>query len=166
METEALVPVEEYLRTSYDPDCDYVDGVVVERNVGERDHARLQMMLAAYLHTRRREWGIHVYPEQRVQVSATRFRIPDICVVAGAEPEEQILTAPPFICVEILSKDDRLAEMQERVDDYLAFGVPYVWILNPRNRKAWRCTFEGMIEVGELRTGDPEIIVPLQDLFE
>jgi hypothetical protein len=34
MATGALVSVDEYLSTSYDPDCDYVDGVVEERNVG------------------------------------------------------------------------------------------------------------------------------------
>ncbi len=35
MATGALVSVDEYLRTSYRPDCDYVDGILVERNVGE-----------------------------------------------------------------------------------------------------------------------------------
>ena len=45
MKAEALVPVEEYLRTSYDPDCDYVDGEVVERNLGERDHSSAQQLI-------------------------------------------------------------------------------------------------------------------------
>jgi Uma2 family endonuclease len=56
--------------------------------------------------------------------------------------------------------------MQERVDDYIAFGVPYLWILNPENRKAYRCTAEGMFEVKELRTESPAIVVPLEALFE
>jgi hypothetical protein len=30
-----VVALEEYLRTSYDPDVEFVDGVLVERNVGE-----------------------------------------------------------------------------------------------------------------------------------
>ena len=42
MKTAALIPVEEYLRTTYDPDCDYVDGEVQERNLGELDHSDLQ----------------------------------------------------------------------------------------------------------------------------
>ena len=29
-----------------------------------------------------------------------------------------------------------MAEMQERIDDYLAFGVPYVWLLHPGTRRA------------------------------
>ena len=49
--------------------------------------------------------------------------------------------------------------MQDRVDDYLKFGVGYVWILDPSRRKAWRCTADGMREVAELRTEEPETIV-------
>jgi len=166
MATGSLTSIQEYLTSAFSPDCDYVDGVIEERNLGERDHAELQLAIAAYLYARRKEWGIHIYPEMRVQVSATRFRIPDVCVVAGPEPEEQIFRTPPFICIEILSPEDRLARVQDRVDDYIAFGVPYIWLLNPETHKAYRCTGEGMLEVKELRTADPEIVVPLEALFE
>jgi len=166
MQTDELISIREYLHTSYDPDCDYVDGVVLERNVGEQDRSALQMAIAAYFHRRRRDWGIHVYPEQRVQVSATRFRVPDVCVVVGGKPPEQIFTTPPCICIEVLSPEDRLAAMQERVGDYLLMGVPYVFIINPRNRKAYRATMQGMLEVPELRTENPEMVVPLDELFE
>jgi Uma2 family endonuclease len=165
MATGSLISVSEYLSTSYRPDCDYVDGVVLERNLGEFDHARLQMVLSAYLYNRRKEWGVCVVPEQRVQVSPTRFRVPDICVVIG-EPADQIFKTPPFICIEILSKDQRLSDMQDRVADYLNFGVRYVWVLDPRTHKAWRCTMGGISEVSELRTEGPEIVVPLEALFD
>ena len=49
MKAATLVPVEEYLRTTYHPDCDYVDGEVLERNVGERDHSKVQRELIYYL---------------------------------------------------------------------------------------------------------------------
>ena len=165
MATGDLVSVREYLSTSYRPDCDYVDGVVVERNLGEYDHARLQGALIVYFEARRKQWSLRAVPEQRVQVSPTRFRVPDVCVVKG-EPAEQIFRTPPFICIEILSRDDRLSEMQQRVQDYLQFGVPHVWILDPATRKAYRSTVEALTEVNELRTADPEIVVPLQALFE
>lgn len=165
MATGELVSVKEYLSTSYRPDCDYVDGVVVGRNLGQYDHARLQMAVSAYLHNRRKEWGICVVPEQRVQVSPTRFRVPDVCVVKG-EPTEQIFRTPPFICIEILSPDDRISEMQERVQDYLKFGVPYVWILDPATRKAYRSTADALTEIAELRAEDPEIVIPFDALFE
>jgi len=158
--------VAEYLSTSYSPDCDYVDGVLVERNVGEKDHSRAQGLLVGYLVNRRKEWKIHVFPEQRVQIKPSRFRVPDVCVVAGAEPDEQILTTPPLVCVEILSPDDRWSRMQEKIDDYLSFGVRHVWVIDPRSRKAYAFTPAGMHEVSELRAQNPEIVVPLQALFE
>jgi len=37
-----MISVQEYLATSYRPDCDYVDGRVEERNLGEYNHAKLQ----------------------------------------------------------------------------------------------------------------------------
>ena len=158
------VSIHEYLSTSYRPDCDYVDGEVQERILGEFDHARLQMAVAGYYFARRKEWGITVVPEQRVQVSPTRFRVPDVCVTLG-EPDGQIFRKPPLICIEVLSPDDRLSRVNERISDYLEFGVPYVWILDPQTRKAWRCTPGAMVEVSELRVDEPSIVVPLEELF-
>ncbi|MBZ5728855.1 MAG: Uma2 family endonuclease [Acidobacteriia bacterium] len=166
METGALVSINEYLSTSYDPDCDYVDGVIEERNLGENDHADLQSAILAYFRFRRKEWSVYAVVEQRVQVSTTRFRVPDVCVLLGERPKEQIFRTPPFMCIEILSPEDRLSRVRERMDDYLSFGVPYVWLFDPAIRKAYRWTAEGMHEVKELRTESPEIVVPVAALFE
>jgi Uma2 family endonuclease len=163
----ALVSVEEYLRTVYRPDCDYVDGVIVERSLGEKSHAKLQQEILFYLHRRRSQWGIFVIQETRVQVSPTRFRVPDVCVIAGPEPDDEIFTEPPFLCIEILSPEDRMSRMQAKIDDYLAFGVAYVWVIDPQTRKAWVYTPDLMREVrdGVLRTDRPDIAVPLDELF-
>jgi Uma2 family endonuclease len=166
MSTFTVVPLGEYLATLYRPDCEYLDGELLERNVGEWDHSRLQMLLSGYLLNREKQLGIVVVPEQRVQVKATRFRIPDILVLIGAPPAGPIVTKPPFLCVEILSPSDRMAEMQERIDDYLSFGVKYVWVVDPRTRRAFVYTSESVREVkdGILRTEDPDIIVPLFEI--
>jgi hypothetical protein len=42
------ISVQEYLKTVYRPDCDYVDGVVEERNLGERDHSWIQGRLVTF----------------------------------------------------------------------------------------------------------------------
>src|SRR4051812_41167633 len=126
MASRTLISVEEYLRASFRPDCDYVDGQLEERNVGELDHSWLQTMLAGYWLARRKQWGIQVLVEMRVQVRPDRFRVPDICVIAGEKPTEQILTQAPFLCVDILSPEDRMSGIQSRVDDFLAMGVRYI----------------------------------------
>jgi Uma2 family endonuclease len=88
--------------------------------------------------------------------------------VAGPRPTEQILTHPPLIAIEILSKDDRMGQMQERIDDYLKFGVRYVWIINPGTQRAWVYTKEGGHEAkdGILRTENPAIELPLPEIFQ
>ncbi len=162
-----LVPVEEYLRTAYRPDCDYVDGEVLERNVGEHDHSDLQSELVYYFRARRKQWGLHAVVEQRVQVKRNRFRIPDVCVVKGGRIQPAIFDEPPFICIEVLSKDDTLRSVQSRVDDYLNFGVPHVWVCDPYDRRVWTYTSDGSREVkdGVLRTENPAIEVLLAELF-
>lgn len=167
MPSGTIIAVEEYLSTSYRPDREYVDGVVLERNLGERDHSALQGFLTAFFMNHRKALGIHVFPEQRVQVTPRRFRVPDVCVVAGPRPQEQIFTHPPFLCIEIVSKDDRMSEMQERIADYLTFGVKHVWVVDPRTRRAYMHTVDGSREVkdGFLRTTSPDIAVPIAELF-
>jgi len=167
MAVETLVPVEQYLTTSYSPDCDYVDGVVLERNVGELDHSELQGETAAWFRMRRATLGLWAFVEQRVQVSEKRFRIPDVCLVLG-RPTEQIFRTPPFAVIEILSKDDRMSEMQDRLEDYIAFGVRHVWLIDPRARRVFACTPDGSRELkdGVLRSADPVFELSLAELYE
>lgn len=167
MATATLTSVEEYLATSYRPDRELLDGQLVERNLGEYDHSDLQTALAAWFRNRRHQWNIRVVVEQRVQVKPDRFRIPDVSVISRDVPIEQILRRPPLLCAEILSKDDTLASIQERVDDYLVFGVPNIWILDPAKRRAYVCSQRGFVEPenGILAIPGTPIQIPLMDLF-
>ena len=136
--------------------------------MGETDHSDCQGRIYAYLLNRSKQLRIYPLVEERVQVSASRFRVPDVCVVVGTRPTEQILTKPPLIAIEILSRDDRMGEMQERIDDYLKFGVRYVWVINPLTQRAWVYTKVGGHEAkdGILRTESPEIELPLTEIFQ
>ena len=165
MSATTLVSVEEYLHTSFpDGDREYVDGRIVERNLGEYEHAKVQTRVVLYLATHYKKYWAVV--EVRVQVKATCFRVPDVCLGVRPEPE-RVVTKPPFLVVEILSPEDRVGDMQEKIDDYLAFGVKYVWVVNPRTRRGYIHTSQGCREAkdGLLRTQDPEIKVPLNQLF-
>ena len=168
MDAHTPVSVEEYLRTSYpDADREYIDGRIVERNVGEVDHSDLQTAIAHYLrtHYKKRVWaGVAV----RVQVKKTRFRIPDVTVVLGSKPSEQIIRTPPLIAVEVLSPDDRAGDLEEKINDYLAFGVQYVWVITPDTRRAYSHTPNGSHETkdGVLRAESANIEIPLSELFQ
>lgn len=167
MSARTLISVEDYLASSYEPDCDFVDGHIEERNLGEWDHSRLQGKIIAYLIARYEAAGIQSVPKLRIRVSPTRFRVPDISVFLS-DPGERVPTKPPFICIEILSPEDRMSRVGVRISDYLAMGVPYVWVLDPQTKQAFASTpAEGLKEVktGVLRTENPEIELPLAEAF-
>lgn len=166
MATSTVVSVDEYLHNSYEPDCDYVDGELVERNVGEYKHSLLQLILSGWFRDMERRLPIRAGTELRMRVSPTRFRIPDVTVMLKSQRGERVLTHPPFLCIEIVSPDDRMTRVLERVKEYLAFGVKYVWIVDPTTRTAYIHTAEDGREVREqLTTHTPDISIPLAELF-
>jgi Uma2 family endonuclease len=168
MSSATLVSVQEYLATCYRPDRDYVDGEIQERNLGERPHGRTQGRLFAFVLDREAQWGICALLEQRVQVSPTRFRVPDVCAVLASDPVDPIVRRAPFLCVEILSREDTVLRLNERISDYFQMGVLYVWVLDPLTKRAFCYTPGQMHEVldGMLRTNNPDVAVPLEEVFE
>lgn len=118
-----MLPVERYLSTSYRPDREYVDGEVVERNLGEKPHSSTQRRVIAWFLREHPELEALLFPEQRVQVSPTRFRVPDICVLRSEEDDPRIVRNAPLLCIEVLSKDDSLNSIRTRIDEYLAMGL-------------------------------------------
>jgi Uma2 family endonuclease len=164
---EPLVTVKEYLETVYEPDCDYVDGRVEERNVGEYDHGYLQLLLGHLFMTNRDAWGVRAVTDVRTQVKPMRFRCPDVSVLRKGAPREQIITHPPLIAIEILSPEDRLGRFQVRIDDYLGFGVQNIWVFDPESRRAWTADAQGLhlAQTGELTVPGTPIRVALGELF-
>jgi Uma2 family endonuclease len=162
-----LISVREYLTTSYRPDCDYVDGRIEKRNVGEYDHSYLQALLAHLFMNHQEEWGVRPLTDIRVQVMATRFRVPDVTVLRAGTPREPTLTHPPLLVIEILSPEDRLSRFTERTDEYLDFGIEHIWIVDPARRVAYRVTRTGLelAPSGEITVPGTPIRVVLSELF-
>lgn len=161
------IPVEEYLRTSYRPDCDYVDGEVLERNLGTFDHSFLQGLLVRLFLNNAQEWGCLALPEQRVRISSGRYRVPDVCVLKKSAPREQIVSQAPLICIEILSPEDRWSPVRERVEDFFVLDTGHVWIIDPELRKGYVCSRRGFEEPenGVLEIPGTAIRVVLSELF-
>ena len=64
--------------------------------------------------------------------------------------------------------DDRAGDLEEKIDDYLAFGVQYVWVINPDTHRAYSHTPTGSNEAndGVLRAGSANIEIPLSEIFQ
>jgi Uma2 family endonuclease len=159
--------VDEYLKSSYRPDCDFVDGQLEERNLGEYDHATIQSLLDRWLGLHELEWGVRTRVELRVQVSETRFRVPDVCVLRRVQPIEQIIRHAPLICIEILSPDDSIQSMRQRVADYHNMGVENVWLIDPASREGLICTPSAWTRPpdGKLVVPGTQITIPLGEIF-
>jgi hypothetical protein len=117
---------------------------------------RFRMSLGNYLGAHQKEGGVIIVPRP-----AGLSHTPDFGVYA----EE---TMPPFVCIEVISSDDRFLELQARIDDYLSKGVRYVWLLDPSARRAYvATTATGLREVKDtvLRTENPALDLPLDAVF-
>ena len=164
MATTFPILLREYLATVYRPDREYVDGEIRERNVGKYEHARIQALLARWFGNHEQVWGVQVVTEQRVQVSPTRVRIPDVALLTlGSQPD--VIFEPPLLVVEILSPDDSYSDTQERAQDYRAMGVETVWIIDPKTRSGRMCCGAEWIEASRLEVRGTPLYVNLPDIF-
>ena len=163
----SLVPLQEYLSTCYEPDCEYDDGLIVERNVGEFDHSFLQSILATIFMNSEETWGVYGLTAQRIPIAPRKFRIPDVCVLRLDAPAEDILAHPPLIAIEILSPEDRFPRITAKAIEYREFGIEHVWIVDPRQRKVFRGTEDGLTEIegSVLQMDGTPIVVQAAELF-
>lgn len=163
-----LISVEEYLSTSYEPDCEYDDGVIVERNLGEFEHAFLQTILGAIFTSNMDAWGVYGLTEQRMQIASRKFRIPDVCVLRMGSVAEDILTRPPLIAIEIMSPEDTIRRATTKAIEYIDFGIEHVWVIDPQARVAYRGTSGALerIPSGELAVPGTPIFIRIAELFE
>ena len=161
------VSVEEYLSMVFEHDCEYVDGVIEERDLGEFDHAYIQTLLAGIFLNNRKEWGVYPIAEQRVQTQKSHFRVPDITVLREGTRREPILTHPPFLVIEVQSPDQPLRRTAEKSGEYLAFGIEHVWVVDPYARVGYRGTPKGLelVRTGELSVPESPIRIVLEELF-
>ena len=168
---EGPVPVtmteEQYLRTVFRPDCDFVDGRIEERNVGEFEHSRIQGMLIRIFGNHEKEWGVVTNPECRLQVAPRRYRVPDVMVLPRGRKYARVIRDTPLLCIEVLSPEDTWTRIRERLNDYLAMGVEHVWCFDPEAREVRRYTADGFVKVTEpeLAVAGTAIRVSIAEVF-
>jgi len=167
MKTDALVSEEEYLNTTYEPDCEFEDGVLIERNVGKKRHGRLQALITTYFDRREKLWGIEVLGDVRHRIREGRYMLPDVCIFRVPSPNEQVFTSPPLVWIEILSSpEDRPIRVNEKIRQLLKFGVPNVWAIDSETLEAEIDTPQGRryANDGVLRVDGTPIELRIDDL--
>src|SRR5579871_6362324 len=92
-----LISPQEYLSTGYQPDVEYIDGVLVDKPVPTVSHGTVEAAATIYFGSHRKEWQIRVLPNTRLMVSATRYRLPDVFIVEAPFPKGPAVTEAPVV---------------------------------------------------------------------
>jgi Uma2 family endonuclease len=164
MGVNTAISVEEYLHTSFpDLDKEYRDGELVERSLPDYLHGKIQFQLCVLFAALR--GGLPLYPtvETRMQVRPNRYLIPDVAVFHPTEPQG-VPDSPPLVTIEVLSPDDRLSEVRDKLEEYREWGVSHVWLIDPRSRHFYTCDGR-LIETASLTIPELGIEITLNDLF-
>jgi Uma2 family endonuclease len=160
------ISLDEYLRTDYQPDCDYVDGELEERNLGEKEHSAVQAFFIKWLAAHEQTLKLEAYPEIRLRIALGRVRVADIAVLPIGAPFEAVLTTPPVAIIEVLSPEDRASRYQARLEDYRSMGVANVWVIDPMRRKAYDCSQDAWQSVQKFAIANSPVEIPLDDLWK
>jgi len=164
MAASTQISLEEYLRTSFEGlDREYLDGEILERAVPTKKHSRAQALLIAKFVGLEQKLPLRCLPEIRVRLSERRYRVVDVAVFSS-EPAEEVPFAPPLIAIEILSPDDRFAEVVAKLEDYRAWGVAHVWLADPMSRKIYVYT-AGLSETDAFRLPEYGVEIPAAEIF-
>ncbi|MBL8217012.1 MAG: Uma2 family endonuclease [Bryobacterales bacterium] len=133
------MPVSEYLRRSFEPHCEYVDGELLPRQPKDDECSSLFAALVGALSRRDRALGLRVRPSRHIRISPTRYRVPDVAVFLDSDPQVAATVAPLFT-VEIASRSEAWSGVMGRISDHLAMGVGMAFVVDPHARSVLAAT--------------------------
>ena len=157
--------VEEYLRTSYKPNCEYVDGVLVPKALATWKHGSLQFRIAELIKAAFPHF--EAIPELTVRIGPSEYLVPDLVVQRRDQRQDPYPVSPVHLCIEILSPEDRLAAVFAKCETYHTWGTAHAWVIDPVTRRAWQYA-KGTVPqeigpAGDLSAG--EIRLSTADIF-
>ncbi|MGA3237458.1 MAG: Uma2 family endonuclease [Bryobacteraceae bacterium] len=137
MGAKTAVPAHEYLHTSFpDVDREYRDGELVERTMPDYLHGRTQPVLGVFFEALRRKLPVYACSETRMKLREDLYLIADLAVFWPSQPA-LLPNSPPLVAIEVLSPDDRLTAVREKLQEYRAWGVSHVWLVDPHSRRLY-----------------------------
>jgi Uma2 family endonuclease len=168
MLAKTQIGVEEYLDLVFEdrPEPDYVDGEVVERGLPAIIHSQIQGALILFFASFMSRLHLLLLPELRVQIEPRRFRVVDLAVYRDSKPDGRYATTPAFVVVEIVSPDDRLSRISQRLEDYHRWGVAHVWLVDPQLKRVYEYSEAGLLQQPSLRLAEFDFEISAQELFK
>ena len=71
---------------------------------------------------------------------------------------------PPLIVIEVLSADDRMSAVREKLDEYKKWGATHVWLVDPHAKRLYTCD-ANLVEVAALRVSELGIELLPEQIF-
>jgi len=149
----------------WEGDFDYVDGMLQRHDWGDYSHGNMQTRLMCWFADFKLDWHIWVIPSLTLQITPTRFRVPDVAIFnRNVRGESPAVTTAPLIVIEVLSPEDTMMHIAALEADYREMGVANIWIIDPGKERGWRCEREGWFNTEQFAVAGTDITLSLADL--
>jgi Uma2 family endonuclease len=157
---------EQYLHSSFpDLDKEYRDGELQERSLPDLPHSTAQAMIVAFFMALRKTLPVFTCPELRLKIRSGLYLIPDVSIFYRNKPTQRVPDTPPLVAIEICSPEDRMTKVREKLQEYRAWGVPHVWLVDPQSKRLYTCN-GSLKEVSTLTIPELNIELTPADVFE
>ncbi len=165
MGTKTAISEEEYLRTSFPgADREYQDGELVERAIPDYFHGQTQMLLGGFFVALRKKLSLFICSETRMKLRKGFYLMPDVAVFWPDRPP-LLPDSPPLIAIEVLSPDDRMNAVREKLQTYRTWGVIHVWLVDPHSCRMYVCD-AGLTEVTSFTVPELGVSLGPADVFD
>jgi len=142
--TEKLLTAEEFERLPDDGKLyELIDGYLREIPGLTMWQGEVEASLAMRLHAHVRDHALGCVSIGKISFiirrNPDRVRATDIAFirqerVPSLEARQHIMEVVPDLVVEVLSKHDTIAEVSDKIDDWLGAGMQLLWIVDPHRR--------------------------------
>ena len=168
------ISAEEYLNEVYrdwegdwEGDFDYVDGALQRHDWGDYSHSEMHGKLMHWFVDRKKEWGVFVRPSYTIQITPTRFRVPDLMIFDIGTPREEIaVTIVPRIVIKVLSPEDTVMHVEALEEDYRSKGISSIWFFDPSRETGWDCQQDVWLRTKKFVVPNTPIILDLSSLVD
>ena len=156
------ISMEEYQRTSFEWDAEWVDGEVIHRPLPNVDHANALAAIGAAFSASVKTSRLYPAPQSRIRVAPRKWRIPDLAIFADEKAAEGVI---PFGAVEILSPDDSMSTYIDKFDEFAAAGVESIWLVDPAHGRIQRYQNGSLLHVDAIEFPDRSFRLTAAEIF-
>jgi Uma2 family endonuclease len=133
---DKILTIDEYLERHFEPETELIAGELRPKPLGTLSHSNICLQLCLLLV--RQAGRSRTFPELSIRIG-NDVLIPDVAILRDKMKElpRLVLAEPPLLCIEVVSPSQRASEMLAKCERYHEFGVPFCWVVDPVNRRAW-----------------------------